>query len=148
VDERREWLRVVDAARLLGESPATVRRHGRQGLLTLRQRGQGGRVLEVEAAGVWKMRADRLAALGLASDPLHPESRCADPMALVAQLAEAETERARLAGRVEVLEAELARVREALSLTMAADEVSEDRARTWKGVARALAGTDDFPLVR
>jgi hypothetical protein len=141
VDKRGEWLRVVDAARLLGESPATVRRHGRQGLLRVRQR-DSGRALEVEAAGVWAMRADRLAALGLSTDPLHPLDKVADPTVLVGRLAEAEAERAQLAARVEVLEAEKARLREALSLTMAADEVSDDRARTWKSVARALAGTD------
>lgn len=131
----------MDAARLLGESPATVRRHGRHGLLRIRQR-QGGRALEVEAAGVWATRADRLAALGLSSDPLHPDTAVVDPLALVARLAEVETDRAQFAARVDLLEAEVARLREALSLTMAADEVSEDRARTWKSVARALSGVE------
>jgi hypothetical protein len=144
VDKQGEWLRVVDAARLLGESPATVRRHGRQRLLRVRQR-HGGRALEVEAVGVWEMRAARLAALGLTADPLNADDKVVDPMSLVARLAEVEAERARLAARVEVLEAERARLREALSLTMAADEVSDDRARTWKSVARALAGTNDVP---
>ena len=139
MDEVAKWLRVVDAARLLGESTASVRRHGRQGLLHVRQRG-GGRVLEVEATGVWELRAARLSALGLASDPLHPEVRGTDPMALVTRLADVERERAQLHARVTLLEAELGRVSEALSLAMAADDVSEDRAKTWKSVARALTG--------
>lgn len=143
MDTQGGWLRVVDAARLLGGSAATVRRHGRQGPLRLRQR-DGGRILEVEAAGVWQMRADRLLALGVTSDPLHPDAKIGDPLALVTRLAELEAERGQLGARVEILEAELARLREALSLTMAADEVSEDRARTWKSVARALAGTGDL----
>jgi hypothetical protein len=141
VEDQENWLRIVDAARLLGESPATVRRHASRGVLRGRPRS-GGRNLEVEAAGVWRLRAERLAALGVTADPQHPDAKIADPMAIVSRLAEAESERARLSARVELLEAEVARLREALTLTMAADDVGDDRARTWKSVARALAGPE------
>lgn len=68
MDNQRGRLRVVDAARLLVESRVTVRRRGRRGLLRVRQPG-GRHTLEVEAAGVWTARAERVATSGMTAKP-------------------------------------------------------------------------------
>jgi hypothetical protein len=46
---------------------------------------------------------------------------------------------------LDAAQAEIQRLREAVTLALAADDAGEDRAKTWKGVVRALTGPAGAP---
>lgn len=131
-----EWLSPGEAAAMLDESPQTLRRWADKHKLEARTTPAGHR--EYNGAMVRQLRASKLERLGAvepsargsAQDPADLASRYADSVNEVAQL---RAERDRLA-------IDLAKTKDALSMTMAADDAADERTQVWKGVARALMG--------
>jgi hypothetical protein len=127
-----EWLPPSEAAKLVGEDAQTLRRWAAAGKIPHR-RGERG-VHEYSGEAVREIRVERLRRLSA----VEPAAAAGDTSIqtyteLVHQLAEARAQRDSFA-------AELGRIRDALTLALAADDAADDRARSWKGVARALIG--------
>ena len=140
-----EWLRLSDAAALLGESPATVRRHAQDGHLRSRQAPQGRRGLEVAAEDVWQERSERLSRLRVHTDPLRQGTHGEVSVDNLRRFTELVEELATTKAALEATQAENVRFREALALALAADDAGDDRAKAWKGVARALTSPTTAP---
>jgi hypothetical protein len=140
-----EWLRLSEAASLVAESSASVRRRAEGGGLRSRQALQGRPGLEVAAEDVWQWRSEKLARLQVHSDPLrhgtHGDVAAGDLGRFTSLLEDLAATRAAL----ETAQVEIERLREALTLALAADDAGEDRAKTWKGVVRALTGPTGAP---
>ena len=86
---------------------------------------------------MWRWRSDKLARLQVHSDPLK-ESHVDASVGDVGRLTNLVEDLAATRAALEAAQAEIQRLREALTLTLAADDAGEDRAKTWEGVVRAL----------
>jgi hypothetical protein len=134
---------LADAAVLVDESAATVRRRAKAGNITWRMASEGRACVVLLAADIWAWRADKLRRLRVDSDPLRSELSGnveeAQPSSVLEELFA--TKAALSSERLEV-----SRLREALTLALAADDATEDRARAWKGVVRSLTAPTTAPM--
>lgn len=121
------WMSLSRASELVAESVQTIRRRADDETIRSRRNALGHREVWAEDIRTW--RTDVLARLGVHEEPLDPPT---DRGSETRALSTDDT------GQLDRLQREVARLTEALALAMTADDVTDERASTWKGVARAL----------
>jgi hypothetical protein len=136
-----EWMTIAEASSLVDESAATVRRRAQAGKIIWCASDEGRSRMLLRATDIWAWRADKLRRLRIELDPLLPEPVGIEVVQMSSMMEELFATKAALASE----RLELARLREALAMALAADDATEDRARAWKGVVRSLTAPTTAP---